>query len=58
MERIMPSLAETQLPILRREIACGLVQKKHPSESMNAYYKRIAAEFDLTLQQVADELDE
>ncbi len=54
----MPSLAETQLPILHREIACGLVQKKHPLESMNAYYKRIAAEFDLTLQQVADELDE
>ena len=53
----MPSLAETQLPILRREIACGLVQKKQPFESVNAYYKRIAAEFDLTVQQVADELD-
>lgn len=54
----MPSLAETQLPFLRRDIYFGLVPKKEPSESVNAYFGRIADLYGLTKQQVADELQD
>ncbi len=52
----MPSLTQTQLPFLRRDIECGLVPKKHPSESVHAYHIRIATLYALAVQQVADEL--
>jgi len=52
----MPSLAETQIPFLRRDIKHGLVPKKQPSESDQAYYSRLALLYNLSKQQVADEI--
>lgn len=54
----MPSLAHTQLPFLRRDIECGLVPLKHLSESVHAYHVRIASLYGLTVQQIADELND
>ena len=52
----MPSLAETQLPQLRRDIRTGNLLKRDPTESEAAYHKRLADEYFLTVEQIVFEL--